>query len=76
MFEERTWKTLKDWLLVHALITMAHDLGYRVMAEGIEMQDAFDMLRSWGCDEGQDYLLSRPVAPSVTGAWRGRYVAA
>lgn len=51
----------KDRLLVKAMIAMGHDLGYRVVAEGIETQAAFDMLAEWGCDEGQGYLMSRPV---------------
>ncbi|RYF13105.1 MAG: EAL domain-containing protein, partial [Oxalobacteraceae bacterium] len=39
-----------------------HDLGYRVVAEGIETQAAYDMLGEWGCDEGQGYLMSKPVS--------------
>lgn len=53
----------KDRLLVKTMIAMGHDLGYQVVAEGIETQAAYDMLVDWGCDEGQGYLMSRPVAP-------------
>ncbi|MGK6323681.1 EAL domain-containing protein [Sphingomonas sp. DT-51] len=52
----------KDRLLVKTMIAMGHDLGYRVVAEGIETQAAYDMLCEWGCDEGQGYLMSKPVA--------------
>lgn len=52
----------KDRLLVKTMIAMGHDLGYRVVAEGIETQAAYDMLGEWGCDEGQGYLMSRPVS--------------
>lgn len=52
----------KDRLLVKTMIAMGHDLGYRVVAEGIETQAAYDMLSEWGCDEGQGYLMSRPVS--------------
>jgi EAL domain-containing protein (putative c-di-GMP-specific phosphodiesterase class I) len=52
----------KDRLLVKTMIAMGHDLGYRVVAEGIETQAAYDMLCEWGCDEGQGYLMSRPVS--------------
>lgn len=55
--------SVKDRLLVKTMIAMGHDLGYRVVAEGIETQAAFDLLAEWGCDEGQGYLMSRPVAP-------------
>ena len=62
--------SVKDQLLVRTMITMGHDLGHRIVAEGIETQGAFDMLRDWGCEEGQGYLLSRPVAADTIGAWR------
>jgi EAL domain-containing protein (putative c-di-GMP-specific phosphodiesterase class I) len=52
----------KDRLLVKTMIAMRHDLGYRVVAEGIETQAAYDMLTDWGCDEGQGYLMSKPVS--------------
>lgn len=66
----------KDRLLVRTIITMAHDLGYRVVAEGIETQVAYDMLRSWGCDEGQGYLMSRPVAANAIWDWQTARLAA
>ena len=75
-FVRRLTRSSKDRLLVRAMITMAHDLGYRVVAEGIETQETFDMLRSWDCDEGQGYLLSRPVAPSAIATWQKRYITA
>ncbi len=62
--------SLRDQLLVRTMITMGHDLGHRIVAEGIETQGALDMLRAWGCDEGQGYLLSRPVSAEAVGAWR------
>jgi EAL domain-containing protein (putative c-di-GMP-specific phosphodiesterase class I) len=52
--------------LVRSMIAMAHDLGYRVVAEGIETQDAYDMLVAFGCDEGQGYLMAKPMpAPDL-----------
>jgi EAL domain-containing protein (putative c-di-GMP-specific phosphodiesterase class I)/GAF domain-containing protein len=51
-----------DTTLVRTIITMAHDLGYRVVAEGIEDQATYDLLVSWGCDEGQGYHLGRPMS--------------
>jgi EAL domain-containing protein (putative c-di-GMP-specific phosphodiesterase class I) len=62
----------KDRLLIKTMIAMGHDLGYRVVAEGIETQAAYDMLGEWGCDEGQGYLMSRPVsAERIYGAGCG-----
>ena len=40
---------------------MAHGLGVEVAAEGIETLEQLAMLRRYGCDEGQGYLLGRPV---------------
>jgi EAL domain-containing protein (putative c-di-GMP-specific phosphodiesterase class I)/GGDEF domain-containing protein len=58
-----------DRKLVRAIISMAHDLGYRVVAEGVENHEAYDMLASWQCDEAQGYLIAHPLAPSAMGAW-------
>ena len=51
----------RDQIIVQSMIHMAHDLGYRVVAEGIENREAYDMLAEWGCDEGQGFLISHPV---------------
>jgi diguanylate cyclase (GGDEF)-like protein/PAS domain S-box-containing protein len=50
--------------IVRAVIVLAHNLGLAVTAEGIELavQEAF--LHAEGCDEGQGFYYSRPLAPS------------
>jgi EAL domain-containing protein (putative c-di-GMP-specific phosphodiesterase class I) len=53
-----------DAALARAVIAMAHGLGVDVVAEGIETVDQLTMLRAYGCDEGQGYLLGRPVLGS------------
>ncbi len=53
-----------DAALARAVIAMAHGLGVRVIAEGIETVDQLNMLRAYGCDEGQGYYLARPVLGS------------
>jgi EAL domain-containing protein (putative c-di-GMP-specific phosphodiesterase class I) len=58
-----------DQKLVHAVISMAHDLGYRVVAEGIENHEAYDMLAAWRCDEAQGYLIAHPLAPAMMNEW-------
>ena len=52
----------KNTALVRSMITMAHDLGYRVVAEGIETQEVYNILASLDCDEGQGYHMCRPVS--------------
>ena len=44
-----------------AIISMAHSLGTRVVAEGVETEAQFAFLKEHGCDEVQGYLFSPPV---------------
>ncbi|NYZ63248.1 GGDEF and EAL domain-containing protein [Luteimonas sp. SJ-16] len=48
--------------LARAMIGIAHDLGLRVVAEGVETQATLDVLRAWHCDEVQGYLTGRPMS--------------
>jgi len=50
--------------IARTIIQLAHSLGMRVTAEGIETIEQMDHLRKEGCDEGQGYLFSRPVSAS------------
>jgi diguanylate cyclase (GGDEF)-like protein len=47
--------------LCAAIILMAHKLGLKVVAEGVETQEQCDLLAAASCDFGQGYLFSRPV---------------
>lgn len=47
--------------LIASMIAMAHALGMRVVAEGIESRQQMQLLQTLGCDEGQGYFFSRPV---------------
>ncbi len=49
--------------LVRAVIAVAHELGLQCVAEGIETPEQLALLRAMGCDEGQGYLLARPMDP-------------
>ncbi len=49
-----------DAALVMAIITLAHNLRKKVIAEGIETEDQLAFLRLLRCDEGQGYFLGRP----------------
>jgi diguanylate cyclase (GGDEF)-like protein/PAS domain S-box-containing protein len=47
--------------IVEAIIVMAHKLGLKVIAEGIETAEQRDMLKAAGCDYGQGFLFARPI---------------
>lgn len=50
-----------DMAITSAVIAMAHKLSMKVVAEGIETQEQLDFLNENQCDDGQGYLLSRPL---------------
>lgn len=52
-----------DRALCDAIIVMAHRLGLKVVAEGIETEDQRRFLSKSGCDYGQGYLFGRPMPP-------------
>ena len=51
----------EDQSIVQATIKMAHALGLKVVAEGVENKAAGEMLKAWGCDYMQGYYLARPM---------------
>jgi diguanylate cyclase (GGDEF)-like protein/PAS domain S-box-containing protein len=46
-----------------AIISMAHSLGMKVVAEGVETEYQLDALKACNCDIGQGFLFSRPLPP-------------
>ena len=54
-----------DARICTAIIGLAHDLGLEVVAEGLEWQSHVDFLQGEGCDVGQGYFISRPMAPQA-----------
>jgi diguanylate cyclase (GGDEF)-like protein/PAS domain S-box-containing protein len=58
-----------DVAITRAIVSMAHSLGFRVIAEGIETEDQETFLRGEGCDEGQGYLFSKPLPAADFEAW-------
>ncbi len=47
--------------VVQSLISLVHQLDYRVVAEGIETASIYNQLKSWHCNEAQGYFISRPL---------------
>ncbi len=56
-------------VLVETMISLSHDLGYRVVAEGVETRTVLDILERAHCDEAQGYLFGRPMEPSDFTTW-------
>jgi EAL domain-containing protein (putative c-di-GMP-specific phosphodiesterase class I) len=52
-----------DAIMVRSTVNLAHDLGFEVVAEGIEDRATLDALNQMGCDYAQGYFISKPIAP-------------
>ncbi|MDO9372115.1 MAG: EAL domain-containing protein [Gammaproteobacteria bacterium] len=61
-----------DAVIVRSTIDLAHNLGLRVVAEGVENQQTWDMLDELGCDIAQGYFLTRPLASADFMTWLGQ----
>ena len=59
----------EDATIVRSTIEMGHELGLRVVAEGVEDRETWDKLTALGCDAAQGYYMSRPLAPDDLLKW-------
>ena len=56
----------KDAAIVRSVVSLGRELGFEVLAEGVETAEQLDMLRSIGCAQAQGFLLGRPgSAPEI-----------
>ncbi len=53
----------EDMATVQSTIDLAHNLGLKVIAEGVETKEIWDQLLTLGCDAAQGYYMSRPLPP-------------
>jgi hypothetical protein len=63
-----------DTAIVASTIALAHALGLRSIAEGVETTEQLALLREMGCDFAQGYLLSRPADMETFRTWLDAYV--
>lgn len=63
MFASNVNRTPEDAAIVRSTINLGHNLGMRVLAEGIETEPQLRFMARYGCDQIQGYLLSRPTTP-------------
>jgi len=68
-FVQDVMKENDDASLVKAIINMAHSLGLRVIAEGVEEEAQTHFLEKEGCDFSQGYYYSRPLPATDFEAW-------
>jgi EAL domain-containing protein (putative c-di-GMP-specific phosphodiesterase class I) len=54
----------KDDAIFKAIVSLAHNLGLSVVAEGVETQAQWEYLREVGCDEMQGFFFSMPLPAS------------
>lgn len=55
-----------DVTIIMSTIELAHNMGLKVVAEGVETQEAWNLLRRLGCDLVQGYLISKPLSAADT----------
>ena len=63
------------WKIVRATISMARELGLRVVAEGIETESVVDLLRDVGCEVGQGWYFAHAMAEAELVPWLADYAA-
>ncbi|HET7370876.1 MAG TPA: EAL domain-containing protein, partial [Gammaproteobacteria bacterium] len=54
-------------------IELAHSMGLKVVAEGVEDPKGWNLLRRLGCDFAQGYLISRPLPVAEFTPWLAQY---
>jgi diguanylate cyclase (GGDEF)-like protein len=61
-----------DLIIVRSTINLGHDLGLRIIAEGVEDEPTLARLALLGCDLAQGFHVSRPMPPQAFDDWMGR----
>ncbi|MFP5447554.1 MAG: EAL domain-containing protein [Alphaproteobacteria bacterium] len=59
----------RDALIVRSTIDLAHGLGMKVVAEGVETEAVFALLGALGCDSAQGYLIAKPMTLEALGGF-------
>jgi len=62
-----------DRIVVEKTVEIGHELGMTVVAEGVETAEQLEFLREIGCDIGQGYYFSEPLAPEALQLWLAHY---
>jgi len=62
-------KDKNDAAIVMSVIDLGHNLGFKVVAEGVERKEPMQMLKDLGCDTAQGYHISRPMPTANVASW-------
>ncbi len=58
-----------DAMIVRSTIDLGHNLGRKVVAEGVENRETWNRLAALGCDSAQGYYMSRPIPADELARW-------
>jgi EAL domain-containing protein (putative c-di-GMP-specific phosphodiesterase class I)/GGDEF domain-containing protein len=58
-----------EWHIIRGLISLVRNLRLTVVAEGVETELHYHLLRGWGCQQGQGYYFAKPLSPTALLAW-------
>jgi EAL domain-containing protein (putative c-di-GMP-specific phosphodiesterase class I)/ActR/RegA family two-component response regulator len=62
-------------VIVRAIVDLGHNLGLKVVAEGVETEEVWRLLVAEGCDLAQGYYISRPVTADKFESWHAAWTA-
>ena len=69
LFVEEIDISKSDRIIIQSTIDLSHDLGLKVVAEGIETESIYRLLNKIGCDTAQGYWISKPLAANGILDW-------
>ncbi len=58
-----------DEKIVLSIIDLAHNMGLKSVAEGVQTEAVWERIRSMGCDVGQGYYFARPLPAKALSEW-------
>lgn len=59
----------RNAVIARSTIDLGHNLGLKVVAEGVESKEVYDCLAAMGCDAAQGYYMSRPLPVAEFTCW-------
>lgn len=62
----------RSLVLVDAMVALSHKLGYRVVAEGVETEQAAAILAGLGCEEAQGFFFAHPLEAASFNTWTNK----